>query len=67
MLPDYILDGIKEQAQLYFSDDNPKLMRAAEQLADAGWTWDSMRPLLALIYTAGWDKGYDACIDEERG
>jgi hypothetical protein len=63
MLPDYIFDEIKEQARLYFSDGNPKLMFAVEQLADHGWTWDAMRPVLVLIYNAG----YEQAIDEERG
>jgi hypothetical protein len=64
MLPDEILNDYREQARLHFGDDNPELMRAVEKLADAGWTWDSMRSTLALVYNAGHDAGYrEGCED----
>lgn len=63
MLPDRILNEIKKQVELHFGDDNPKLIKAAHTLADAGWVWDQMRPLLSDVYNAGVDsvESQDGC------
>lgn len=58
MLPDKILKKLDRDVELYFGANHPKLKGAARQLADAGWTWDAMRPLLADVWSAGWDRGY---------
>lgn len=58
MLPDKVLKKLDRDVELYFGDGNPKLLKAARKLADNDWTWDEMRPLLADVWSAGWDRGY---------
>lgn len=57
MLPDRILDEIREDVRLFFGTESLKLALAAEKLADDGYTWDAMRPILSLAYDAGVDDG----------
>lgn len=56
MLPDRVLNEIAEQTGLHFQNYNPKLIKAAQKLLDAGWTWDEIRPLLSDVYGAGGDQ-----------
>lgn len=67
MLPQKVLDKYREEAALYFQCEDERLMKAVDRLADAGWTWDSMRELVAFIYNSGYDLGYDDGMDYQHG
>lgn len=55
MLSKRIIEEIKEQAFEYFGSRHAGLGKAVELLADDGYTWDSMRPILFQAYNAGRD------------
>ena len=57
MMPDSDREGLVDQVRLWFGIQNHGLEQSALDLQDAGWTWDSMRPLLARVFNAGFDEG----------
>lgn len=59
MLPDKILKKLDRDVELYFGDGYKGLIRPARQLADAGWTWEEIRPLLHKVWEVGWERGHD--------
>lgn len=60
MLPDRILDEIAENVRLWFNDNDPRLIEAAQTLADAGWVWDQISSLLSDVYDAGRNDAREA-------
>lgn len=57
MLPDEMLDEIKKMVAEHFESSDRGLMRAATLLANDGYTYEAMRPILSNAYFAGYRDG----------
>ena len=66
MLSDESRDRLTAKVVEYFRNEDTRLKRAALQLRDDGYPVILIIDIMADIYQAGRDEGYEACLNDNR-
>lgn len=56
MLPDRMINDIKNRISLHFGTEDPGLMKSAVRLYDAGFDPEDIREILSGAYRAGYKE-----------